>query len=211
MKCWEPGRPARSLTCEPRPLATDTDCFTKSHFFEVVPCGRPLSWSLAQIPVCQTLTFGSRKESHWQVHISLQALLWPQVYGLGFHQPKCVCFSFWLAFSSPGRAAPLFWWLLSHQAYHLVPRYSTKGETWTWDGEGGKEHFDFLLFSFIWEAVPRALWLLLERSLFGLHAIYPVPTCSPSLPILSLAVTKASAIDGMAQPVKQVCASPCVG
>lgn len=158
MKCWEPRRQAQSLTCEPRPLATDTDYFTKSHFFEVVPCGRPLSWSLAQIPVCQTLTFGSCKESHWHVHIYLQAPLRPQVCGVGFHHLKCVCFPFWLPFSlqaellscsdhSPTRHTTLFFF------------HRTKGETWKCDGERrkGKERLVVFLVQFIWEAVPRAL------------------------------------------------------
>lgn len=142
MEYWEPRRRAQNLTCEPRPLATDTDCFTKSHFFEVVPCGRPLSWSLAQIPVCQTLTFGSCKGSHWQVHFYLQALLWPQVNGLGFHHPKCVCLLLWLAFQALSRAlsSPEDCSPTSHSTLFLL--YSTKGETWKCDGGNrkGKEH-----------------------------------------------------------------------
>lgn len=80
-------------------------------------------------------------------------------------------------------------------------------EVWWW--ERRRRTFQFSsLSSFIWEAVPRTLWWLLERSLFGLHAIYPVPTCSPYLPIFSLGVTEASNRNGMAHTVKQVCASP---
>lgn len=96
MKCWEPGRQAQSLTCEPRPLATDTDCFTKISFLWSRPLWEATELEVGTDPSLSNIDFWRMQgeplaSSHFLTGSALATSLWVGI------SPTQMCLLFILA------------------------------------------------------------------------------------------------------------------